>query len=300
MPHALLITGASGFVGSHAVKYALNNFFYDNIIATDLRKGNGASLYSNDTEFQFLQPDFTSPDGLAKIRSAMENLRDYKFVIWHIGGLFNYSASASLLYKVNVIGTRNLMTMLQESKFDIQRFIFWSGGVVYGDFNHPDGKLPASEEYPIKPQDDYGWSKKSAEDWILFYNRTFHLPTTIMRLGAIYGPNSRYGMACAILLNASGQLAPLLVGDKENMAGLIHAEDVVRVADFLSWAEEANGEIYNVVDNSRSVSEVAKFIGEQVHNKPFGGFRLPAWVLKTLIKLADVFGISIDELVGRK
>jgi dihydroflavonol-4-reductase len=294
----LLITGASGFVGSHAVKFALNSPNYDCVLATDIKEINYQWSESL-KEFVFLKADLTNSRDIQQIADFIKNRNDlHRLVVWHIGGVFNYSAPRELLYRVNVSGTRALLEALWElngivesdGRFfcRMQRFVFWSGGIVYGNFNHPKGILPAEENYPVNPQNDYGWSKKEAEDWILFYHQRSRFPVTIMRMAAIYGVHSRYGMGSAIALNADGRLAPLLVGDPRNHVALIHVEDVIRVADFLSWAPEADGEIYNVVDDSVcTLKEISIFLGQELNNKPFKFFSLPSWVMKTLIKLVN-------------
>ena len=298
MPNLLLITGAAGFVGRYAVEFALKESQYDFILATDLRAPDYQIRIVGQKKFAFIKADLTKPEDVAKIRDWLRAFPDCKITVWHIGGCFNYSASRELLYRVNVLGTKALLEMLLSLGIEffkssdetltsrIQRFVFWSGGVVYGDFNHPDGVLPANENYPVNPQNDYGWSKKEAEDWVLHFHKTFGLSVTIMRLAAIYGPNSRYGMGSALVLNARGHLAPIIAGNRHNKTALVHVEDVIRVASFLSRVPEADGEVYNVVDyTAYSLKTISGFIGEKLNNKPFSGFSLPAWVFKFLIKL---------------
>lgn len=298
MPKLLVITGASGFMGWHASRFALSTNHYDKILATDIRRPpNDHPLYTfrnppnSKSRLCFIETDITDKEGVENIKLWLSAHPDYEVYIWHLGGLFNYSAARELLYKVNVTGTRNLLEAahaLNKSGTTVKRFIFWSGGVVYGDFNHPEGQLPATENYPTKPQNDYGWSKLEAENWCLHYYENFGLPITIMRLAAVYGPYSRYGMGAAITLNASGQLEPVIVGSGRNKTAMIHAEDVMRIAHFLGNQPEANGEIYNVVDETPyTLAEQARFLGHHLNNEPFKRFRMPQWVFKLLIKMVE-------------
>ena len=297
MPKALLMTGASGFVGANAINFVLRNGGYGVTIATDVREPEpGHPLFlkpsSELTTLKFILVDITNPRDIEKLKLELKWLssRDYEIVIWHMGGVFNYSASRKTLYDVNVLGTRNLLEMLVQLGFTFpyleMRFVFWSGGVRYGDFNHPQGKLPATEEYPGYPNNDYGWTKKEAEDWIMHFHREFGLPVTIMRLGAIYGPYNRYSMGSAIILQAKGQLEPVIVGNGNNRTAMIHAEDVVRVANFLGGCPEADGEVYNVVDKTPiTLGEQAMFLGSHLRNTPFKHFRMPKQVFQFLIWL---------------
>ncbi len=295
----LLITGAAGFVGSRAVRYALKEGSpYGVVVATDITRPYEWPQVPEGKTYSFVPADLTAAKKVAELVSTIADYRyhNYRVFVWHIGGLFNYSASAADLFKVNVQGTENLLFALTETfKLSqlLKRFVFWSGGVVYGDFNVPYVDLPATENYPVAPNNFYGWSKKLAEERILFFRKAFGLPVTIMRMAAIYGPGSNYGMANAFELQLSGQLSPLLVGNGKGRPALIHVDDVVRIADFLGNAPDAcqgkDGDvIYNVVDDSKyTMDQVSIFLGEHLFNTPFRGFHLPKWVLRRLIRRVE-------------
>lgn len=290
MKNCLLITGASGFVGSHAVDYALNNSRFDLIVATDVRDMDYRYKGGDELRLNFIKADLTKKEDVGLLIKAMKKLTGYcaTWTVWHIGGCFNYSAPRDVLYRVNVLGTKLLLEALNDSNLAIRRFVFWSGAVIYGDLDRHPEKLPATEDFPVLPKDNYGWSKREAEEWVMFFHRKFQLPATIMRLAAIYGPRSRYGMANAFYLQGRGQLAPVLVGNPFFKVALIHAEDVIRVADFLGRAPESNGEIYNVADKGDyTLGEMSLFVGKLLNNKPFASFSLPGGVLKLLIKLVQ-------------
>ncbi|MDA2936518.1 NAD(P)-dependent oxidoreductase [Patescibacteria group bacterium AH-259-L05] len=292
MSKTLVITGASGFVGSHALDFALTNELssYGYVIATDIRELGYVPEYK-DKHFTFVKADFTNADDMTAILRELRQKPYSEIVVWHMGAIFNYTIPRRLIYDVNVLGTEHLLealTTFDDIRQRIRRFVFWSGGVLYGDFNDPHVSLPATEEYPVNPTNDYGWSKKEGEDRVLFFHKKFGIPVTIMRLAAIYGPRSRYGMAVAYSLMAKGQLVPFIIGDGTNHGALIHAEDVVRVADFLASVDEANGQIYNVVDKTPYTSaELTTFLGRELNNEPFQRLRLPLWIFKLFIKTID-------------
>ncbi|MDO8516437.1 MAG: NAD(P)-dependent oxidoreductase [bacterium] len=286
MRSLVLITGASGFVGTHAIKFALaHREKYDFVLATDVRKLSYPYDLPGEDRFRFVEADFTKSESMSTLMDVVKSLDAKNIWVWHIGGLFNYTAQFPALYRVNVEGTDNLIRACREKlAFRIQRLIFWSGGVVYGDFNAPGASLPADESYPVDPQNPYGLSKMLAEKNLLSFHRDCGFPVTIMRNGAIYGEWSKYGMANAYMLNYRGYLAPLLVGDGTDHAALIYAGDAIRVADFLGSVPESNGEIYNVVDSCATMDAVSSFIGEQFNNKPWQKFHLPKFVLRTIVR----------------
>lgn len=301
MSKILVITGAAGFVGSHALKFAFQDLYdkYELVIATDVvdlsydpnpTRDSHIPVSSRSTrhKLHFVKADLRNPNDMTAILRELRQKPHSDIVIWHMGAVFNYTAPRRLIYDVNVLGTKHLLEALTENTDIVRRiarFVFWSGGVVYGDFNDPQVPLPATEEYPVNPTNNYGWSKKEGEDWVLFFHKNFGVPVTIMRLAAIYGPGARYGMANAYSLMAKGQLPPFIIGDGTNHGALIHAEDVVRVADFLASVEEANGEIYNVVDMTPyTTAELSIFLGKELKNEPFHRFGLPMWVFNIFMK----------------
>jgi nucleoside-diphosphate-sugar epimerase len=67
---------------------------------------------------------------------------------------------------------------------DLERFVFFSSSMVYGNFQTPE----VSEDHPLEPIGIYGALKLGGEKLVIAYNQVFDMPYTIVRPSALYGP----------------------------------------------------------------------------------------------------------------
>jgi len=279
----ILITGANGMVGRQALEEYADGKKASHILATDITPNFFVPASSPGLTYEFICGNLLDTRHLARIRDSLLRRPEPVVVADDIAALFRYDAKWNDLYECNVVAQKNLVetTLLPlQEKGKSVRTEFWSAIAEYGNFDNPKYPLPAGEDYPLDPQDDYSKTKQIAEDLLLHYNREHGLWVTIMRCGSIYGEWSRYGMANAIVLQLLGMLEPLVMGTKQNRYGknrvpLIYARDTVRVADFLSTRESANGRIFNVRDNSEYTLEtIAAAQAEECDQKIFKHFRM--------------------------
>jgi nucleoside-diphosphate-sugar epimerase len=208
--------------------------------ATDLLSSNRAYWKEITQEVEFIPADLTKKETLKDV------VKDVEYV-FHPAAIFDYSASWELLERVNVFGTRNLLEAIVESNAPIKRFVNWSTAGVYG-LPKPE-ILPVKEDAPTLPVDLYSKSKLKQEEVVMEFHRKYNIPVTIIRPSPIYGPRNIYGIA-QVLLNIAK--LPTLMVPKNFNTGMpfVHVKDVCNAALFLAQKEEANGEIYNVVDDS--------------------------------------------------
>lgn len=279
----VLVTGANGQVGRHALLEHADGKMADHIIATDITPNFWIPPDGFQCSFEYVRADLRNKDDLQKVTETILRRSEEEVLILDIGALFRYSASRNDLFECNVLGQKNLVEIVAlplQDKGKNVKMIFWSAGANYGNFDRPE-LLPAMEDYPLDAQNDYAQSKIEAERWLLHYHQERGLYITIMRCGAIYGEWSNYGMANAFILQILGLLEPLVMGTKENdygrksHAAMIHARDTVRIANFLAGCPSANGTIYNVRDYAnRTTEEVTRAQAEACGVKAFRGFRM--------------------------
>jgi nucleoside-diphosphate-sugar epimerase len=250
---AVLITGAAGQTGKQALLEYANGEKASYIVASDVTADFRIPASSNDVTYSVIRADLRKPKELQKITEVLKSRAEQEVLILDIGALFRYTANWRDLYEANVLGQKNLVEWVALLLRDFGKkvkLIFWSAAANYGEFNNPNVPLPAKEDYPLDPKSDYAKTKQIAEDLLLDYHRRDGLWVSIMRCGGIYAEGGNYGMGGAIIRSILGQLGPIPIGDGKNKVALVHARDTVRIADFLSTQEEANGEIFNVRDNS--------------------------------------------------
>ena len=242
-----LVTGACGFMGTHMVE-VLHAAGHE-VRATDLGsacKDDDRSLGRFPSVLRNLgiepQPaDLTRPH-------TLDGLVDGVDYVFHVAGLFNYSASWEALKAVNVGGTRALVDLTLEHAPKLKRFVFWGAGGVYG-FKDNEG-IPIREEDAPEPPNDYLKSKWRAEFAVLDAGKRRGLPFAILRPTTVYGPRCVYGGGQLLMGPASMGLL-VIPGNFTARIPFVHVTDVCRAALFTADNDGADGEVFNTNDDSR-------------------------------------------------
>lgn len=247
-----LVTGACGFVGSNLVDFLLTQGL--KVRATDLPNANTIYIPSN-SRLEFIPADLTDPQNIKKIIQGVTH-------IYHPAGIFRFNASEKLLYKVNVLGTSNLLSSALSE--NIVHIVNWSTAMVYGTLNH----IPADETHPISPNEPYSQSKWAQEQIALSFYEENGLPLSIIRPTAIYGPRSMYGTALAIRAFLEGKIFGI-PGNGQTIQHHVHVIDVIRAANFITNTKQTIGQIYNIADEEplsliQTLECLAEFTNQKV------------------------------------
>lgn len=189
-----MVTGSSGFIGSHVVDRLLgkgenvtgiDNFdpFYD------------ASIKKKNMEHNLSDQNFTFYHADIREKSEMENILKNNEIdtIIHLAARAGVRPSIQdpLLYQdVNIRGTMNLLELSKD--YDIKNFVFGSSSSVYGI----NEKIPFGEEDPVdKAISPYAATKKACETFCYTYHHLYGIPITSLRFFTVYGPRQRPEMA---------------------------------------------------------------------------------------------------------
>jgi nucleoside-diphosphate-sugar epimerase len=166
-----LVTGGTGFVGSHLVELLLRKGYEVTCLARDP----GRLRWLSGLKVRVVTGDCSEPRTLDE---AVKNVS----VIYHVAGLTK-SYRVRDYYTVNQLGTRNLLEACVRQNPRIGKFVLVSSLAAVG---------PSHEERPVTDRDvpnpitDYGKSKLLAEEEALRFKD--HFPVVIMRPSAVYGP----------------------------------------------------------------------------------------------------------------
>lgn len=182
----LLLTGGSGFLGSHLVPRLAP--FFDKIYL--LYRGNSLSyyqeLYSKFSNVEFIEGDLVHPDLFedltvkAKIESEVTH-------VLHAAALYDLAATKTQNYFANVIGTQNILGLLKRAK-SLKHFGYISTIAVSGDFK---GRLSESElDVNQKFNNPYAETKYLAEKMVRQNSQNVSWKTSIYRLGILVGDHS--------------------------------------------------------------------------------------------------------------
>lgn len=238
-----LVTGASGFMGTHMVEILLENGYQ--VRATDL-----PSALEKDDRTRGRFPSVIKKDGV-DVRPAdltkKETLKDIARgvdVMFHIAAIFDYSAPYELLHRVNVEGTQNLLDSVRESG-GVKRFMNWGAGGSY-DLKALSG-IPIKEDAAKVPSNNYLKTKWAQEQLVHEYGAKHNIPCTSIRPTTVYGPRAVYGGGMFLMSPAKMKT----VATPRNFTfriPFVHVRDVCRSALFLSQQPKAVGEAYNTTD----------------------------------------------------
>ena len=167
-----LVTGATGFVGSHIAERLVKEG--EEVVALVRRTSNTKFLSSIGVKFAY--GDINDLESVKKAMSGIE-------IVYHSAALADEWISAKEARRVNVEGTRNLLDAAKEAK--VKRFVFISSLAVLGMRDHHG--TPADAPYH-KTGDNYIDTKIDSEQLVMDYYKKYGLPVTVVRPGFVFGP----------------------------------------------------------------------------------------------------------------
>jgi nucleoside-diphosphate-sugar epimerase len=214
----VLVTGATGFLGSHIAEQLARQGHAVRVLVR--RTSDRTFLQGFDAEE--VLGEVTQPDSLPPVVDGVE-------VIVHAAGLTK-ARSAAEFEAVNAGGTANLLAALKPDQ-PLQRFVLISSLAAHGPSE--DGRSRPLDAAPA-PVTAYGRSKLRAEEIVRSW-ATAGRAATIIRPPVIYGPRDRQLLPFFQL--ARWRLAPLL-GGGSNAVSCVYVEDAARAAALAAAAED--------------------------------------------------------------
>lgn len=176
----VLVTGASGFTGSHLCRALVNASA--NVRAYIRRGSSLFNLSDIVNKVQIVRGDITD---LTSLFNSMKGI-DYVF---HVAAIVPVAESRDLPYssfQVNTVGVFNVAWAAERN--NVKRMLYTSTCHVYGD--QPSDKIPIKEETQPNPIDVYSASKYAGEILLRpFINNSDGLEVVITRAFNKYGPN---------------------------------------------------------------------------------------------------------------
>lgn len=292
----VLVTGACGFIGSHLVDELVRRGY--GVVATDLATAPKDFL---NPEALFIPADLSEEEETKNLFNLAE-LKDIE-TLFHLGAVFDFNPPDSVMFKNNVIGTKNILNGFERLESENKRLILYSSGAIYGDTS---SIVSAGENFLPDPKNAYGRSKFEQEEVLksLVGEKT-SFESVIIRPAAVIGSRSRYGAAKLLEFIADGKLQ-FFLGKKNLIAAIIHVEDLVNATIYLAECDwntmqivtKSEIPVFNVVDDSRYSYEELINYAAGLLNKSHGAkiipFYLPLWAVKPIVwwqkYLAKKFG----------
>ncbi|HEY6654875.1 MAG TPA: NAD-dependent epimerase/dehydratase family protein [Solirubrobacterales bacterium] len=245
----ILVTGGSGFIGSHVVDKLANAGFEPRIY--DLRP----SLHHDPGSVDTVVGDLLDADGL---RSAMEGCD----AVVHLAAYADVGVVAEQPVSAEECNSRGTLAVLEAARATGTRVIYGSTIWVYGASG--DGVI--DEESPIGlPDHLYTASKLAGEMYCTSYGGLYDVPCTILRFGIPYGPRARPSAVIPIFVSKALKGEPLTIaGDGQQTRRFVYVEDLADgVVAALERGDE--GRIYNLAGNETvTIRELAEVVSDLV------------------------------------
>jgi len=232
-----LVTGASGFVGSHLVERLLREGFgvVCQVRATSRRDW----LEGLDVERRVA--DLRDPDALDRVVDGV----DYVF---HVAGLLR-GRTAEAYDAVNVEGTRRLLEAVSRAVPHLRRFVYVSSLAAAGPCL---SREPLDEQVEPHPITAYGASKLGGERTVLEWND--RLPVSVVRPPAVYGPRDTTLLSLFVIARRYG-IAPV-IGSLRKELTFVHVADLVECLWLAATADVALGQVYFVGSGTHTWGEI--------------------------------------------
>ena len=267
----ILVTGCSGFIGSHFCEKLLNNDlnvlgidnfdpFYDPLIKEkNLRK---LKSYKN---FKFVKADIRD---LGELKTIFNSNNIEKVVHFAAKAGVRTSIEQPFEYvTTNILGTINLLESCRN--FDIDSFDFAGSSSVYGN----DSIVPFVENIlSDKPESPYAATKRSCELFGYTYHSLYAIRFNSYRFFSVYGPRGRPDMAVyKFTENIIQDKEVTIYGDGTYQRDFTYVSDIVD-GMFLGLNKKLDFEIFNLGnENPISVIELVNLleglIGKQARIK---------------------------------
>ena len=244
----ILITGGTGFVGSHMIDYILNNKTDVKIYATKRWMEDTKNVdHITDDRFEFIDCDLI--DG-ASVKRSIDISKPNK--VFHFADKSFPEVSFKIpviTLQTNVIGTTHLLESIKESDFD-PVVVSISSSEVYG--NPKEDEIPIKETNPIRPANPYSISKVGHDLMSQYYHNAYGMKIIITRMFSHEGARRGKQFALSSFAHQIVQNEKLIKNDCEIRHGNLksvrtynHIEDGIK-AYWLCSESDRYGEVYNI------------------------------------------------------
>jgi nucleoside-diphosphate-sugar epimerase len=283
-PPRVLVTGASGFIGSHLVTRIAAEGFQPLAV---LRRE--SSKISPDMPVIRVSDLSLTTDW----SQAMDNV----LVVIHAAARVHVMDDTSSdplneFRKVNVGGTLNLAR--QAAAAGVRRFIFISSIKVNGESTSNGAPFTAFDQR--LPEDLYGMSKSEAEEQLLALGIETGMEIVIIRPPLVYGEGVKANFASLMKLVGKGFPLPFraINRNKRSLVSLYNLVDLVKVC--IDHPKAANQVFLVSDDDDMSTARMVELMAK-VQWKANLSLPVPVWCFKLVSKLLKKEAV-VDRLVG--
>jgi dihydroflavonol-4-reductase len=237
---SILLTGATGFVGSHLARSLLASSVTTRLLMRHRKTGGSTGCFPESTPISL----FHGPGDTPAMRRALQGID----TVIHCAGATRALRRRDF-YRINTGLTQQLLRLMKPE----QRLVLISSQAAAGP--SPEGDR-IGENTACRPVNDYGLSKRMAEKAVIRWSRDTGGGAVILRPCAVYGPGDRDFYP---LFRLAARGIRLLPPRPDQRISLIHVEDLVTAVLTASRNAPA-GSTYFVSAGDHSWKEIARAI----------------------------------------
>ena len=279
----ILITGASGFIGSFIVEEALRQ----GLETWAAVRKSSSKAFLQDERIHFIELNLSSEEALK------EQLQGHAFdYVVHAAGVTKCLHKEDFR-RINTEGTMNLVRAIMELKMPIKRFVYISSLSIMGAIREQQPYTEIQENDTAQPNTAYGKSKLEAEEWLSRLNKELGarneelLPYVILRPTGVYGPRERDYFMMFKSIKAHTDFA---VGYQQQDITFVYVTDVVQ-AVFLALEKGKTGRRYFLSDGAvYQSSTFSNLIRKELGNPWWIRITAPIWLLRIITFCGEYFG----------
>jgi NAD dependent epimerase/dehydratase len=251
----VLLTGASGFIGSHLAEElvtcgaSVRAFLHYNsrgeegnlkYVASEIRR-----------EIEVVHGDLTDHDAVKKAVRGTSH-------VFHLGALiaipYSYVHPYSFVQS-NIIGTANILNACVE--IGVDRLVTTSTSEVYGTAL----TTPMDENHRLHPQSPYAASKASADHLAESYARSFDLPVVIVRPFNTFGPRQSTRAVIPTIIVQALRNGSIEIGSTSPTRDFNYVKDIAHGFALAGMASDVTGEVFNLgTGEEHSIREVIETV----------------------------------------
>lgn len=244
----ILVTGATGFIGSHLVPYLK--------VTHDVSVLDGRTVNSQSTEWQ--------------------NLIDTCDVLVHLAGRAHVATKNSDMAIYKQINTDLTLQLAERLALGKKHMVFISTSVVYGHQSKLQSPFFVDSELHL--DSPYAKSKVDAENAIQKISQQSQLSYTIIRPPLVYGPRVKANFLSMMRWVKSD--LPLPLGSARNLRSLIGVRNLTHLINECATNPAAKNQIFNASDDQDvSTTALLNAIARSM-NKPTRLVKVPLGLLK--------------------